>query len=110
MGKSEYHMEVGASMASVLSLSTQISLFTAWQLGQLRLRQELLWTSVWLQSGQMLTLQPQCAGLAPKDGHGSLFLDVGRRINGTVFLPSKLENLLDLTLCHRYLPSYQEDL
>ena len=58
MWKSEYHMEVGASMASVLSLSTQISLFTAWQLGQLRLRQELLWTSVWLQSGQMLTLQP----------------------------------------------------
>lgn len=52
----------------------------------------------------------QCAGLAPKDGHGGLFVDVGRRINGTVFLPSKLENLLDLTLCHRYLPSYQEDL
>ncbi len=52
----------------------------------------------------------QCAGLAPKDGHGGHFVDVGRRINGTVFLPSKLENLLDLTLCHRYLPSYQEDL
>ena len=45
-------------MTSALRLSTQISLFTAWQLGQLRLRQELLWTSVWPQSGQMLTLQP----------------------------------------------------
>ncbi len=52
----------------------------------------------------------QCAGLAPKDGNGSLFLDIGGRIARTVFLPSKPENLLDLTLCHRCLPSYQEDL
>ena len=96
-------------MTSALRLSTQSSLFTAWQLGQLRLRQELLWNSVCPQSGQMRTEQPNARSYT-KDGHGSLFLDVGRRINGTVFLPSKLENLLDLTLCHRYLPSYQEDL
>ena len=45
-------------MTSALRLSTQSSLFTAWQLGQLRLRQELLWNSVCPQSGQMRTEQP----------------------------------------------------
>lgn len=52
----------------------------------------------------------QCAGLAPEDGHGGLFLDIGQVIDGREVLPSGLENLLDLTFCHRYLPSYQEGL
>lgn len=45
-------------MTSALRLSTQISLFTAWQLGQLRLRQELLWNSVCPQSGHWEILIP----------------------------------------------------
>ena len=45
-------------MTSAFLLSIQSSLRSAWQLGQLRLRQELLWKSMCPQSAQTETLQP----------------------------------------------------
>ena len=50
-------------MTPVLRLSTQISFWAAWQLGQLRLRQELLCISKWPHSVHWLTLYPSLPDL-----------------------------------------------
>ena len=96
-------------MTSALRLSTQSSLFTAWQLGQLRLRQELLWNSVCPQSGQMLTLQPN-APVLHRRMTWQPFSGCGTEDKRNSIPAIQTRNLLDLTLCHKYLPSYQEDL
>ena len=46
-------------MTSALRLSTQTSFETAWQLGQLRFLQELLWISRCPQSVHWFTLHPR---------------------------------------------------
>ena len=63
MGKVNTTWKYGASMTSALRLSTQISFCTAWQFGQLRLRQELLWISMCPQSVHWLKLKPSLPDL-----------------------------------------------
>jgi len=50
-------------MTSALRLSTQISFMTAWQLGQFRFRQELLWIWVCPQSAHRAALHPSLPDL-----------------------------------------------
>ena len=110
MWKSEYHMEVGGIYDFRPAFVHPELLIHSLAVGTVTVAAGIVVDLGMAAIGTDADTAAQCAGLAPKDGHGGLFVDVGRRINGTVFLPSKLENLLDLTLCHRYLPSYQEDL
>lgn len=52
----------------------------------------------------------QGAAFAPHDGNGGFFPDVGRAVSGKETIPPKIEDLLNFTSCHKYLPSYQEGL
>ena len=110
MRKSEYHMEVGGIYDFRPAFVHPDLLIHSLTVGAVTVAAGIVVDLGMAAIGTDADTAAQCTGLAPKDGHGGLFVDVGRRINGTVFLPSKLENLLDLTLRHRYLPSYQEDL
>ena len=60
--------------------------------------------------GTEADITAQRAAFAPYDGYGGFLLKDGREVSGGVIAPPKTENLLDLTLCHKYLPFYQEDL
>ena len=98
MWKSEYHMEVGGIYDFRPAFVHPELLIHSLAAGTVTVAAGIVVEFGMSAIGTDADRAAQCAGLTPKDGHGSLFLDVGRRINGTVFLPSKLENLLDL-LC-----------
>ena len=95
-------------MTSAFLLSVQISLWSAWQLGQLRLRQELLWKVAAVGAdGDIAAKHPRLAG---HDGGGRLALCRGRAERSSIVRPCVVKDLLDLKPVHgAHLPSCQKD-
>ena len=110
MRESEYHMEVGRINTFCPAFVYPYLLINSLTAGAVTVAAEILVELGMSAIGADAGTATQCADFAPQDRHDSLILDIGWTINGKVFLPSKLENLFSFTLCHKYLPSYQEGL